>query len=205
MLDLFDTLSPMARDGKLALEYQVNTENYVAVITAVGQTERVNMRNIVMQGGKWGPLQCSNSMDKIGKKCVEKGENLYTYKGLVKLMPLAMVDDLLGMAKCGLASTNLNITINNEIEFKKLRFHTPNAEGKSKCHTLHIGKKNENCGGLKVHGYPMEEVSSDTYLGDVISRDGKNKLNIESRVAKGLGIVSQIMDTLKSMFWRTLC
>ena len=49
-----------------------------------------------------------------------------------------------------------------------------------------------------MHGYPMEEVSSDTYLGDVISRDGKNKLNIESRVAKGLGIVSQIMDTLKS-------
>ena len=30
-----------------------------------------------------------------------------------------MADDLLGMAKCGLESTNLNITINNEIEFKK--------------------------------------------------------------------------------------
>ena len=44
----------------------------------------------------------------------------------------------------------------------------------------------------------MEEVSSDTYLGNIISRDGKNKLNIESRVAKGLGIVSQIMDILKS-------
>ena len=37
-----------------------------------------------------------------------------------------------------------------------------------------------------------------SYLGDIIPRDGKNKLNIESRVAKGLGIVSQIMDTLKS-------
>ena len=77
MLDLFDTLPPEARDDKLALVYQTNTENFVAVNTAVGQTERVNMRNIVMQGGKWGPLQCSNSMDKIGKKCVEKGDNLY--------------------------------------------------------------------------------------------------------------------------------
>ena len=34
---------------------------------------------------------------------------------------------------------------------------------------------------------------------NIISSDRKNKLNIESRVAKGLGIVSQIMDTLKSV------
>ena len=94
-----------------------------------------------MQGGKWGPLQCSKSMDKIGKKCVEQGENLYTNKGLGKVMRLAMVDDFLAMAKCGLQSTNLNIKINNEIEFKKLKFHAPNAQGKSKCHTMHIGKQ----------------------------------------------------------------
>jgi hypothetical protein len=125
MLDLYDTLSPEARDDKLALVYKVNTENYVAVNTSVGQTNRVNMKNIVMQGGKWGPLQCSNSMDTIGKKCVQVRENLYTYKGLFKVMPLAMVDDLLARGKCGLNSTNLNITINNEIEFKKLKFHTP--------------------------------------------------------------------------------
>ena len=199
MLDLHDTLPPEARDDKLALVYQVNSENFVSVNTSVGQTERVNMKNIVMQGGKWGPLQCSNSMDKIGKKCVELGENLYTYKGLVKIMPLAMVDDLLTMAKCGIKSTDLNITINKEIEFKKLKLHTPNAQGKSKCHTLHIGKNDRKCQELKVHGYPMEKVNSDTYLGDIISRDGKNKLNIENRAAKGVGIVSQIMDTLKTV------
>ena len=198
MIDLHDTLPPEARDDKVALVYKVNTENYVAVNTAVGQTDRVNMKNIVMQGGKWGPLQCSNSMDTIGKKCVEQGENLYIYKGLVRIMPLAMVDDLLGMAKCGIDSRNLNLTINSEIEFKKLKFHTPNAEGKSKCHMMHIGKRSKVCQELKVHGYTMEKVTSDTYLGDIISSDGKNKLNIESRVAKGLGIVSQIMDTLKS-------
>ena len=161
---ILSTLSAESRDDKLALVYKINTENHVSVNTSVGKTDRVNMRNIVMQGGKWGPLQCSNSMDKIGKKCVELGENLYTYKGLVKVMPLAMVDDLLAMEKCGLNSTNLNITINNEIEFKKLKFHTPNKEGKSKCHTMHIGKQNRECRELKVHGYPMEKVKSDTYL-----------------------------------------
>ena len=45
----------------------------------------------------------------------------------------------------------------------------------------------------------MEKVTSDTYLGDIISSDGKNKKNIESRVAKGLGIVSNIMDMLKTV------
>ena len=37
----------------------------------------------------------------IVKSCVQSGEDLYTYKGIVKIPPLAMVDDLLGMAKCG--------------------------------------------------------------------------------------------------------
>ena len=64
---------------------------------------------------------------------------------------------------------------------------------------MHIGKQNGECPELKVHGYTMERVSSDVYLGDIISSDGKNKLNIESRVAKGLGIVSQIMDKLKTV------
>ena len=199
MTDLYDTLPQQARDDRLALVYQLNRDNYVAVNTAVGQTDRVKISNIVMQGGKWGPLQCSNSMDTIGKHSAETGENLYRYKGLVRLIPLAMVDDLLAMAKCGMQSTKLNIEINTRIEMKKLNFHTPDHRGKSKCHTMHIGKRSENCPNLKVHGSDMEKVTSDTYLGDIISSDGKNKLNIENRVAKGLGIVSEIMDILKTV------
>ena len=199
MTDLYDTLPQQARDDRLALVYQLNRENYVAVNTAVGQTDRVQIKNIVMQGGKWGPLQCSNSMDKVGKNCAESGGNMYRYKGLVKLIPLAMVDDLLAMAKCGIDSTRLNTEINTRVEMKKLYFHTPDQSGKSKCHTMHIGRKSENCPKLKVHGYEMEKVTSDTYLGDIISSDGKNRLNIENRVAKGLGIVSEIMDMLKTV------
>ena len=111
-------------------------------------------------------------------------------------MPLAMVDDLLGIVRCGGESLDLNTTINSRIDMKKLKFHTPKENGKSKCHSLHVGKHSD-CPPLKVHGCPMERVSSDTYLGDVISSDGKNTLNIDSRVAKGLGLVSQIMDVLK--------
>ena len=80
-----------------------------------------------MQGGK-----CSITMDKIGKYCVDKGKHLYSYKGQVKVMPLAMVDDLLGMARCGAESADLNIMANSKIEMKKLRFHIPDEKGKSK-------------------------------------------------------------------------
>jgi hypothetical protein len=114
-------------------------------------------------------------MDKIGKSYVDKGEHLYTYKGQVRVMPLAMVDDLLGMALCGAESADLNITVNLKIEIKKPRFHVPNVNGKCKCkcHTIHIGKDAKECIPLKVHGTPMEQVKCDTYLGDILSKDEK--------------------------------
>ena len=66
--DLYDSLPDTSRDDKLALVYQTNVSNLVAVNTAVGQTARVDIPNIVQQGGGWGPMECSNSVDKLGKK-----------------------------------------------------------------------------------------------------------------------------------------
>ena len=51
--------------------------------------------------------------------------SLYKYKGLVNIIPLAMVNDLLGIAPCGIKSIELNTLINTQIEMKRLRFHTP--------------------------------------------------------------------------------
>ena len=119
---------------------------------------------------------------------------MYKYKDKVNIIALAMVDDLLGIAPCGLESLAMNTFINVQIEMKKLRFHTPGPDGKTKCHKIHVGKKHEFCPTLLVHGTTMPAVSSDTYLGDIICGDGSNKLNIENRVCKGLGKVAQIMS-----------
>ena len=40
-------------------------------------------------------------------------------------------------------------------------------------------KKSDKCPMLKVNGYDMEKLESDTYLGDIIASNGKNTLNIE--------------------------
>ena len=168
----------------------MNKENYVAVKTSVGLTERKMMPNIVMQGGKWGPLKSSNSMDKIGKECKIKGKILIQMRESKKFAPC-----LLGISECGKNSLELNRMINPKIWAKKLRYHTPNENGKSKCHIIHVGKSKESL-DLKVHGFP-----ADTYLGDIISALENTTLN---RAANSLGTWepgSHEMYNLKQILW----
>ena len=199
MNDMYDSLPREHQDDKLALVYEANRNNLMAVNTAVRLTDRVNISTVVTQEDVFGPLQCSNSIDTLGKKSFNTGEHLFTYKELVKIMPLSMVDDLLAVARCSKESLEVNTYINAQIELKKLRFHTPDKIGKSKCHVIHISKKNHLCPTLMVHGTVMEKVTEDTYLGDIISHDGKNSKNIDNRVAKGLGIITDIMNILEKV------
>ena len=81
---------------------------------------------------------------------------------------------------------------------KKLRFHTTGKNGKSKCVKMHIGKQSKFCPSLKVHGTILHEATEELYLGDLISSDGKNSKNIKTRISKGIGLISQIMNILES-------
>ena len=140
--DLYDSLPEESRDDKLALVYETNVNNLVAVNTGVGETERFEVSRIVQQGGSWGPMECSNAVDMLGRRCRDRGIHHYLYKKMVRVLPLAMVDDILGIGVCGNKSVALNNYINTHIEMKKLRFHTPDTTGKSKCHKIHIGTPN---------------------------------------------------------------
>ena len=118
---------------------------------------------------------------------------------MVKIMPLSMVDDLLAIAPCNQKSLALNTHLNAQIELRKLKFHTPDKNGKSKCHVMHIGKPSKLCPPLQVHGTKMSHVTEDTYLGDVISCDGKNSKTVKSRIGKGLGKITEIMNMLENI------
>ena len=197
--DLHDTLEDNQHDDKLALIYESNRNNMVAVKTPVGLTNRVNIQKIVTQGGTFGPIECANSVDKIGQKCYDSGENLFIYKKIVRVLPLSYVDDLLTLSRCGAPSLEMNTFINAQIETKKLRFHTPDINGKSKCNYLHVGKPSKLCPELQVHGTKMERVTEVTYLGDIISEDAKNTKNLKQRISKGLGIITKIMNILETV------
>ena len=49
----------------------------------------------------------------------------------------------------------------------------------------------------------MSSVTSDEYLGDVICSSGKNKQNIQKRIGRGFGIISEIMNILKQVSFGT--
>ena len=144
-------------------------------------------------------MECSNSVDTLGKRCYDRGIYFYLYKHMVSVLPLAMVDDILGISVCGNRSIAINMFINTHMEMKRLKFHTPDTTGKSKCHKLHVGKINSIYSELRVHGSPMECVQSDTYLGDVISSDSSNTENIRTMISKGNGILVQIRNILETV------
>ena len=93
--DIYDALPVDKRDDKLALLYEINKHNKVAVNTAVGQTERVDIYKVVTRGAHGSLFSAPTT---IGRRCSDTGEYMYKYKGHVEVMPLAMVDDLLGIA-----------------------------------------------------------------------------------------------------------
>ena len=82
--DVYDTVPDSNKNDKLGLLYESNRKNMVAVNTAMGMTERVNISNIVQQGGTWGPILCSNSIDTLGKKCRDQNIHNHLYKTNLK-------------------------------------------------------------------------------------------------------------------------
>ena len=49
-------------------------------------------------------MQCSVTIDKLGRQCTQSRKYMYKYKYKVDVVVLAMVGDLLWIAPCGLES-----------------------------------------------------------------------------------------------------
>ena len=65
-----------------------------------------------MQGGVFGSLMCTTSMDSLAKEVYSRPEVLYKYKGVADIPPLLMVDDILTISKCSPTESALNATVN---------------------------------------------------------------------------------------------
>ena len=141
---------------------------------------------------------------------------MYKYKDDLGVPPLGMVDDVLAISQCGVDSVLMNAFLNQKTSMKRLQF------GPDKCHQLHIGKSQlqcpdlyidqwklmkrdelvtgvENLEDVQVEDHKFDTASEEKYLGDVISVDGKNSKNIESRRAKAQGIIKQVKNILEEM------
>ena len=155
-------------------------------------------------------------MDTFGKECLTEKKYLFHYRDSVEIPPLSMVDDLLCVNSCGLDTVLLNSFIKAKSNMKKLQF------GEKKCHKIHVACDQTLCPSLTVDRWKekqidkvetnkssvedihdgfheLEESSSEKYLGDIISRTGKNDENIQARYKKGLGIIKQILSILEEL------
>ena len=65
---------------------------------------------------------CSNLVDTIGKECILGDKYLYSYKGIVDVPPLGMVDDLVCVSECGPEAVMMNSYVNAQTNLKKLQF-----------------------------------------------------------------------------------
>ena len=126
-------------DDSLALIFEANKKNQVAVKTPVGLTHREMVEEIVLQGEVFGPLQCSVQVDTFGKECLAQSKHLYSYRNCVGIPPLAMIDDLLAVSECGVETVKTNAYLNAKTNVKKHQF------GGKKCHKLHVGKNQLVC------------------------------------------------------------
>ena len=207
-------------DDYFCLMYEANKENFVAVQTPNGLSRREPFNEIVMQGDVLAPLISSLQVDTMGKECLVEEKHLFYYKDKVPVPPLGLVDDLFTISYCGYKTKLMHNYINTKTAMKKLQF------GTSKCMKLHVGKTcNKNlCEDLYVGGWKLDTVKDmstggctqleyfggmekmgvtdeQMYLGDIISSDGKPSKNVQARKNKSLGIINQIMDIMKSVFF----
>ena len=215
---LNDMYSGGLKDDRFNLLHNANTLVNIAVRTPVGKTDTGSIENVVIQGDVFGPMLCSKQVDMFGKECMKEQKYTYLYKGEIEIPPLSMVDDIICISECGYKSAMVNSYIQCKTSSKKLQF------GATKCKKIHIGKNREDfkCHPLFVDSWEeneikndengkitiedvclgqeiMEEKDEEKYLGDIISKDGRNIKNIQARVNKGKGIVRKILNVLEGI------
>ena len=179
-------------NDKLALFFLENESAQIAVRTASETTERVTIRNKIMQGTVWAGLMCTTTMDKLGKEVYADPALVYNYRGKVPVPPLEMVDDVISASKCGSTTVTLNATINSFIERKKLTLSA------DKCSRIHIGKKSKkaDCVSVKVHAEEMKNSEKEKYLGDFITKEGNSNATLCARKTRAYAILAEIRSIL---------
>ena len=198
-LEYFNTANDFykagVQDDKFIIVANSNKECNVAIKTPWGtKTERTKFQNIEMQGTVLAGLKCAISIDKIGKEALENEHDiLYDYKKCVKIPPLGFVDDILTVSNCGDKSVKTNAVIQAKVENMQLEL------GHAKCFQMHVGKLKNACSKLFIHGKEMQKTQKEKYLGNILTSNAKIDDNILARFHKGVGMINEIIGTLKEV------
>ena len=87
-----------------------------------------------------------------------------------------------------------NGIVQGKVECKQLEL------GHAKCFQMHIGNKSKKlCPIIEVHGAEIKTSEKETYLGNLLTTDGKIDQNISERYNKGVGKTNEIISILREV------
>ena len=164
----------------LNLLHEGNLSTDMCVETKFGQSDRVRLDNVVMQGSVSGGTICSNQISKLCNKAYDEG-CVYMYGGILSIPALAMVDDIMNVSLCdSVDGIDKNVKTDEFIKSKKLECQV----GEGKCQWVHVG--GESCDSVYLaNEKQLTRCKIYKYLGDNIA-DGWEPL-YKKRHDKSLG------------------
>ena len=152
---------------------------HASVKTRFGQTRDFKMEIGGRQGSRITGRLFSKLMDTLSEELQPYGFG-YELSNDLLIVVLLWVDDVL---TCAVGEEEQNEILKKVDEFaKKHRLQW----GQAKCNVMRVGihnKTNEKT-KWKLGSMEIDETTTYKYLGDIITSDGKNMKNIESRKAK---------------------
>ena len=115
------------QDDKFILIANSNKQSQVAVKTPWGGlTNRIELKELEMQGTVISNIKCSVQIDSLGKDCLTESKGIYKYKDCISIPPLSMVDDVITVSSCGVDSIAVNAIVQAKVECKRLELGPEN-------------------------------------------------------------------------------
>ena len=210
---LTDLYSNGVKSNLLNLLNELSRDANVVIKTPVGNTEKGQIEDTIIQGETLSSILCTSSMDKMAKD--SKVETL-KYREDVSIPKMGFVDDILDMNNCGEGIKKMHEETVDQLNKRKLQIN------RDKSVKIHVKgrKSNENCeceelfvdswelkkyetasGSVMKDHYVgkqvVKTVENYEYLGNIIEGEGTNKETIRDRTSKGHGAVRVIMQILE--------
>ena len=154
----------------------LNSELKAAVKTRYGTTDEIDMEVGGRQGSRLTGRMFSKLMDLLAEEIIASGEGFKMMEDFI-IGVLLWVDDVISSVEGYENQKQILARINRFAKNHKLKW------GQSKCKVMRIGQEYKpeefDLGDMKI-----ETCDKYTYLGDVVTPDGKNTQNIKSRKNK---------------------
>ena len=177
---------------------KMNTELKAKVKTKHGLTEEIDMEVGGRQGSRATGRMFSKMMDLLSEEALDTDMGFKIFDDLT-IPFLLWVDDVVSFAEGTSEQWSVLGCLDQFAKDHKLRW------GMEKCQVMKVGKhKKDDVNEWKIGEMAINETKSYKYLGDVITDDGKNSKNLETRREKTIATTISIKTVASNEVFREI-